>query len=209
MLGFPRMKGFFSKLITPLSIILLAAILRIAPHSANFAPISAMALFGGANLNRKWAILVPLAAMLISDYLLLYINPFANPIFNFTKIYHPQALIHDTIIAIYISFLISGLVGLWLKKHKSVQNVIAAALFCSIQFFLISNAAVWIMGMYDRSIIGLYQSYIAAIPFFRGTFIGDLFYTGLFFGAYEFVHLKFHSSLRHSELVSESIHEIK
>ena len=40
----------------------------------NFAPITAMALFGAVYLDRRYAFIVPLAAMLISDYLLLYIN---------------------------------------------------------------------------------------------------------------------------------------
>ena len=179
------MRDTLKKLISPLTIILIAAALRLFPHTANFAPITAMALFGGTYLNRKLAFIIPLGAMLVSDYLLLYINPFGTPILNFTKIYPPQALIHDTILAIYASFILSGLVGLWLKKHKSAANILAAAFFCSLQFFLLSNAAVWIAGMYDRSIVGLFQSYVAAIPFFRGTFLGDVFYTTAFFGSYE------------------------
>jgi hypothetical protein len=175
------------KLINPLFIILLAALFRLIPHMPNFAPITAMALFGGTYLGRRYALVVPLLVMLLSDYLLLYVNPFSSQMFNFSHIYPPQALFHSTTLAVYGSFLVSGLVGLWLKNHKSPATVIASALFCSIQFFLITNAAVWIAGMYDRSILGLWESYIAGILFFRGTLMGDLTYTIVLFGGYELV----------------------
>jgi len=41
-----------------------AAFVRLIPHPPNFAPIAAMALFGGAYFSKKWAaFLVPIAAM--------------------------------------------------------------------------------------------------------------------------------------------------
>lgn len=171
----------------PLFIILPAAFFRLIPHMPNFAPITAMALFGGTYLGRKYALLVPFLTMILSDYLLLYINPYNTQIFNFSHIYPPQALFHSTTIAVYGSFLISGLVGLWLKNHKTPATIIFSALFCSIQFFIITNAAVWIAGMYDRSVLGLWESYIAGIPFFRGTIMGDFTYTTILFGGYELV----------------------
>lgn len=181
------MKNVIIKIISPVSVILIAAALRLVPHSANFAPIAAIALFGGTYLNKRWAFIIPLAAMLISDYLILYINPFGQPMFNFSHLYPPHALIHGTTLAVYGSFIISGFIGLWLKKHKSAANIIGASLFCSIQFFLITNAAVWLQGLlYDKAPIGLLESYIAGIPFFRGTLAGDLFYTMIFFASYEF-----------------------
>jgi hypothetical protein len=42
-------------------------------------------------------------------------------------------------------------------------------------------------GIYDRSLIGLMESYVAGLPFLRGTMLGDVFYTGALFGGYEFV----------------------
>lgn len=176
------------QLISPLLIILLAATMRLVPHIPNFAPITAMALFGGVYLNKRYALIVPFLAMLISDYLLLYINPFSPNHFNFTYIYPLQALWYgNTLLAVYGGFFISGLIGLWLKTHKSIKNVILASFVASLQFFLITNAAVWMSGMYDRSLLGLWESYVAGIPFFRWTAIGDLFYTGVFFGGYELV----------------------
>lgn len=175
-----------SKLLGPLIIILLGAVFRLIPHIPNIAPITAIGLFGGVYLGKRYALIVPLLIMLLSDYLLLYINPFGKHIFNFSHFYLPQALwYNNTILAVYGSFLISGLIGIWLKNHKSLTNVIIASLVASTQFFLLTNAAVWISGSYDRSILGLWESYVAGIPFFRFTIMGDFFYTGVFFGGYE------------------------
>jgi len=36
---------------------------RFLPHPANFAPIGAIAIFSGLYLPKKWALILPLAAM--------------------------------------------------------------------------------------------------------------------------------------------------
>lgn len=151
-------------------LILLGAVLRFLPHLPNFAPITALALFGGVYLrNRKLAIVIPLAAMLVSDY--------------FIGFYHLPVMLF-----VYLSFAISGLLGLWLKKRKNLGNAVGVTLFASVQFYLLTNFAVWAFGsLYPPDAQGLLSSYINALPFFRNTLLGDLFYVGVLFGAYEFV----------------------
>ncbi|MBI2036168.1 hypothetical protein HYT17_00830, partial [Candidatus Microgenomates bacterium] len=71
-------------------------------------------------------------------------------------------------------------------KHKNTANTIGAALFSSLLFFLITNFGVWLIGgLYPKTFTGLVNAYFYAIPFFRNTLMGDVFYTGLFFGGYE------------------------
>lgn len=153
--------------IASLSIITFAVILRLIPHPPNFAPITAMALFGGAYINKKYALVVPLIAMIISDFFLGF---------------------HQVIPFVYGSFLLTGIIGLWLKEHKNLKNVILAILSSSLLFFLITNFGVWLIwDFYPKDLSGLIQSYTLAIPFFRNTMLGDLFYTGLFFGSYELI----------------------
>jgi hypothetical protein len=159
------LKKYSEKLVNPLLIIFIAVLSRLILHVPNFTPIAAMALFGGAYLNRKYALFVPIIAMLVSD---LFIG-FYSPVVMFS---------------VYGSFLLTGLVGLWLAKRKSPTNVILAAVFSSILFFVITNFAVWFM-WYPRSLVGLITCYTLAIPFFRNTILGDFFYTGVFFGGYE------------------------
>jgi hypothetical protein len=155
------------RLINPFLIILFAVVLRLTPHVPNFAPISAMALFGGTYLNKKYALIVPLVAMFLSDLFLGF---------------------HSTILFVYGSFILIGLIGIWLKSHKSLKNIAAAALLSSLLFFVITNFGVWFMtNLYPKNIYGLAESYVLAIPFFRNTILGDLFYSALFFGSYELV----------------------
>lgn len=163
--GYMKLQFVVQKLISPFLIIVFAVILRLLPHPPNFAPIAAMALFGGAYLDKKYALIVPLLAMLISD---LFLG------------------LHQTMVFVYGSFLLTGLIGLWLKKHKSLKNILLATISSSILFFLITNFGVWLVwDFYPKDFYGLIQSYILATPFFRNTILGDLFYTGLFFGSYE------------------------
>ena len=150
--------------------IIAAVILRLVPHLPNFAPIAAMALFGGTYLNKKFALIVPIAAMLVSDYFIGFYN-------------------HWVMISVYGSFIIIGLLGWWLKKNKSVANVIGVSLFGSIIFFLVTNFAVWVIphSMYPHTWQGLISCYIMGLPFFRNTLMGDLFYVAIMFGLYEIV----------------------
>ena len=178
---------FLKTFTSPLLVILAAALIRLFPHTPNFAPIGAMALFGGAYLNKKYSIIIVLLTMLVSDYLLLYVNPFSPTWINFSKVYPPTSLIHSSTLYIYGSFMIYYLIGRLIAKRKSVATVGVGALAAALQFFLITNAAVWINGAYARDLSGLWQSYVMGIPFFKGTLLGDLFYTGVFVGGYEII----------------------
>src|SRR3989338_10534787 len=120
-----------------------AVLLRLVPHMPNFAPITAIALFGGANLSKRSAILLPCLAMLISDYLLLYIYPFSSSFISFDNFYSPAAMFHKTSLYVYGSFMISGLTGIWLRSHKKPVYILSASLFASVQFFIITNFGVW------------------------------------------------------------------
>lgn len=175
----------FRSLIIPLLIIFAAALLRLVPHLPNFAPIGAMAIFGGAYLSKKYSVPVVIAALLLSDYLLLYVNPFSPNWLNFKTLYPPTALIHSTTLFVYGSFLINVFIGWIIARYKSAPTILGGSLLASIQFFLITNFGVWAMGAYTRGIDGLLESYIMGLPFFKYTIAGDLFYTALFFGAYE------------------------
>lgn len=163
-----EIKHLLNKLATPVTFVLIGAAARVIPHPANFAPIGAMALFGGAYMNKKQALTLPILAMILSDFVI-----------GFDSI--PMRL------TVYGSFFLIVLMGMFLKKRVSVKNTILFSLSASILFFVITNFAVWaIGGLYPHTITGLTESYFFAIPFFRNTIFADLFYNGLFFGGYEF-----------------------
>jgi hypothetical protein len=149
------------------SLILVAALSRLLPHPDNFTPITAMALAGGVYLEKRFALIVPLAALVISD---LFIG------------------FHNTILFVYGSFIFIGLMGLWLKTHKTFFPVLGTALLSAIIFFVITNFGVWLTGggwFYPKTWQGLVECYVMAIPFFRNTLAGDLVFTGVLFGLFE------------------------
>lgn len=153
-------------------IILFAVVCRLIPHIPNVAPIAAMALFGGVYLNKKYALVLPLVAMFISDIFLGFsaTTPF-----------------------VYLSFFLTGCIGLWLRNHKNLTTVICSSLASSLLFYVLTNFNFWFASpLYPKTMTGLLQSYVNALPFFRNTILGDLFYTGILFGSYEII-------LRHCE----------
>ncbi len=155
------------KLFPAFILITLGIAARFLPHPANFAPIGAIAIFSGIYLPKKWAIVLPLAAMFFSD---LFIGFYSWPI----------------MLSVYVSFAIMGLIGLLVRKNKRLATVLGGTILGSVIFYLLTNAAVWAFGsLYPPTAAGLLQSYYLAIPFFRNSLLGDLFYTGVLVGAYE------------------------
>ncbi len=158
------MQKMITKFSHPLALVVFAVLLRLMPHPSNIAPIAAIALFGGAYLDKKYALVLPLIAMIISDFFIGF---------------------HDTMFFVYLSFALTGCIGIWLRNHKTVRHTAFAALSSSILFFLVTNFGVWAVGsMYAKTPAGLLECYTFALPFFRNTIIGDLLYTGVFFGGY-------------------------
>ena len=75
------------------------------------------------------------------------------------------------------------LLGGKLKDNAGSLRVGGAALVASVSFFLVSNFAVWaVWEMYPKTLAGLAACYVAALPFFRHSVAGDLFFTAVFFG---------------------------
>lgn len=142
-----------------------AAFVRLLPHPPNFAPIAAMALFGGAYFSKKWAaFLVPIAAMFITDLIIGF---------------------HETMWAVYLSFALIVVLGMIMLKEKKVGNIFFASVTSSVSFFIITNFGIWIStGYYEKTGAGLAACYTAAIPFFHQTLFSDLFFVGILFGAY-------------------------
>ena len=143
--------------------IVAAAASRLIPHPPNFSPITAMALLGGACfVDKRWAFAVPLAALLVSDVLLGF---------------------HRLIPFVYGSFALIVCLGFWLRTRRTAVPIACVALAASLLFFTVTNFGVWALGtMYPKTIEGLLACYVAAVPFFQNTVLGDAAYTVVLFG---------------------------
>jgi hypothetical protein len=160
----------------PLALVMtiLAALLRLAPHPPNFSPIGGVALFGGARLRGWLAYLVPLLALAITD-----------PIRSKMEGGYP-AYSSGTII-VYASFMISVFLGRTFLRNSAGPLRIATVAFAgSLQFYLITNFFTWFgaRDMYPHTLAGLTACYVAGLPFYARTLLGDLFFSGALFGVY-------------------------
>jgi len=158
-------------------LVVMGAISRILPHPPNMTSVGAMGLFAGAKLKTWQALSLPLACMLITDPILAWMHGYA-------------AFRRDTLF-IYASLMLNVLIGRWLVKNDNPARIALAVVICSVQFFVVTNFSVWLLdGYYPHTWAGFVACYVAAIPFFRWTILGDLMYTGIFFGIYAFVSRK-------------------
>ncbi len=158
-----------SRLFLVIAIMAVFAFLRIFIEMPNISPVAAIALFGGTLISRKgWAILFPLVILFASDMVLGLYSPFLMAF-------------------VYGSFALIAVVGLWLRKHMKVHNVVLASLASSVLFFVVSNLGVWAEGLwYPMTWTGLASCYAMAIPFFRFEMVGTLGFTVVFFAMYQF-----------------------
>lgn len=154
------------KIIVSMILIVIGVAYRLFPHPANFAPIAAISLFSGFYFYRYFMV-IPLIAMFFGDM--------------FIGFYEWKLML-----AVYFSFALIGLLGILIRKNKSIAALIGCSLAGSVLFFLITNFAVWAFSSwYPHTMKGLIQCYAMAIPFFKSTILGDLFYVSVIFGLYE------------------------
>ena len=89
-------------------------------------------------------------------------------------------------ICVYACFAFSVFIGTRIKNSKHLGDIFSASILSSLVFIIVTNFAVWAFeGMYAKNLMGLAECFTLAIPFFRNTILGDLFYVGVFFGGYE------------------------
>src|SRR5437868_15154632 len=106
--------------VRPLAIALTVAgaLVRLAPHPPNFAPVGGISLFAGGRLRGWQAYLLPLVLMAVTDPLLggyTFMTPF-----------------------IYASFLLNVWMGMrFLRNSESPLRIGSLAVISSLQFFLI------------------------------------------------------------------------
>lgn len=153
--------------------ILLVVIATLGRHERfdwNFTPMAAATLFAGYYFRLAWiAAIVPVVALVVSDRL----EPSHNSLW--------------VMLTVWGTFAVTGLLGPWLRRAEGVRHQVGrgvvAALAPSALFFVTTNLAVWAT-QYSPTLANLAWVYAQGIPFYFRMLAGDLFYMGLFFGAY-------------------------
>lgn len=180
-----------SILVSFILLIVVSALYRVLPtRSFAFAPQIAMAIFGGAMIkDKRWAILLPLLSIVLSDllYQVLYINGFSS----IQGFYFGEGQLTN-----YALILGLTLFGFLLKK-KTVLNILGFTISGSFLFFITSNFFVWLGGggfARPKTWDGLLLCYNDALAFYRdyglikgftGNFVlGDIFFSLVLFGGF-------------------------
>ncbi len=177
------MKVTKSIIISLILLILVGALYRIFPNRPlGFAPQYAMAIFGGAVFiqNKKWAFILPVFSMFISDllYQLLYsANLSATPGF-----YEGQW-------QNYLLFAVLTVIGFFITRIN-VRNVLAASIASPTVYFILSNFIVWAGWQGTRGFNrprtwqGLLQCYNDALPFYPNSLYATFLFSTILFGGF-------------------------
>ena len=144
------------------SLIVLGVASRLLPHPMNFTAVGALALLAGAMFrDRRIAFALPLSTLFLSDL--------ANGL-------------HFLIPVVYGSFAVSVLLGRWLGTSRRFGGVSLAVLLGAIQFFAVTNFAMWLI-YYPATWEGFAECYALAIPYFHNSLAGDAVFTAVLFGS--------------------------
>ena len=160
-------------------LLVLAAMIAIALASRfwietpNFKPIAAFALFGGFFFRRPLVAIGGVLLMMgLSDMQL--------------GLYHWQMML-----TVYVSMAISVGLGVMIRNRprktptRLCGEFVIASLVMSTLFFVLTNGAVWLSGSwYPTTTVGLIECFSNALPFYRWTMMGDLFFTAATVGSY-------------------------
>jgi hypothetical protein len=145
-------------------------------------PVASIGLFSGSILNnKKWAYLIPIGTMLLSDILFAIFT-------NIQGFYGLPQFINYAALAC-VTYL-----GTQLQNRNRI-NVVAFTLSGSMIFFLLSNFGTFLSGYYGFSFQGLVNCYAMAIPFiknniatkfFVNSFVADFTFSCIAFSMYYF-----------------------
>ncbi|MDO9374640.1 MAG: DUF6580 family putative transport protein [Bacteroidota bacterium] len=150
---------------------------------ANFTPIGAMGLFGGAYFNSTWKkFAFPLLTLFLSD---LMISQFVYG--------GKYGVMYGGWYWIYGIFAAIVLLGQLLLKKVTVKNIFFASIAAALLHWGLADFSVWAGGGTDlrtglplsRDWSGLAQCYLQGFPFMQNFLAGTLGYGALLFGSFE------------------------
>lgn len=150
-----------------LFLVSLGFFIRLWPHAPGAVALGAIALYAGARLPRRWAAVVPLAALSLSDLFLGW--PTGHAILRVT---------------IYATFAAIVFLGATLPLRSGVVRMAGYSVTSSLLFYATSNFAFWAeAGFYPKTPHGLASCYLAGLPYLRNSIVADLAGTAFLFGA--------------------------
>ena len=91
---------------------------------------------------------------------------------------------YTNIIFVYLSLFLITTIFYKFSKKINLKNLLIFSFVGSVIFFLISNFGVWAIGShglqnipYEKNLIGLFECYLLAVPFFANTLISTIVFS--------------------------------
>lgn len=150
---------------------------------ANYSPLAAMTLFGGAYFkgNTK-PLLFPLLTIFISD-IILYATVYKN---------YGDGFLYSGWYWVYGAFLLIAICGKLIMKKVNVQNVVVAIVTAVFIHWIVTDLGVWIGSKtYAQNWSGLMACLNAAIPFELRLLLATTVYSTIMFGVFEVMQRKY------------------
>ena len=144
---------------------------------ANFSPLGAMALFGGAYFNKRWkAIGFPLLMLLISDLVL------QQTVFKA----YGNGILYDGWYWTYGAFALITLAARWLLWRLSIKNLILSVLVAVAIHWIVTDIGVWYGSkIFVQNFQGYIDCLVVAIPYEWRFLSGSIVYGVVLFGLFE------------------------
>lgn len=159
--------------IFPVLWIAFAVLSRLIPHPANVSPMTSLCLFSGSRFSKKTSFLLAFISLVLSDMVLSQFLGY--PIFGRWSLFT------------YTGFFAIVYFGRFLTASPKAGKTIVFLLSSSLGFWLWTNFGTWFAeGLYPRTTAGLFQCYLAAIPFLKNALIGDLVWGGILFVSFHY-----------------------
>jgi hypothetical protein len=155
---------------------------------ANFSPVGAMALFGGAYFNKQWKALgFPLLMLLLSDVVL------QQTVFKT----YGNGILYGGWYWVYGAFALMTIAGRWLLKKITIKNFILSALACVFIHWTVTDIGVWYGSkIFSQNLQGYIDCLVVAIPYELKFLTGTLVYGIILFGLFEGLTLTLSSGAR-------------
>ena len=136
----------------------------------NLSVVGGLALFAAARLGFGYGVVFAAAALALKDLCLYLTTDWWQP--------YPLSWLYFTV------YVVIGRAAL--RRSEAPGRIAVTAVGASLFFFFASNFTSWLEQArpYGYSLAGLMNCYAAGIPFYRGTFLGDLLFSGALFGAH-------------------------
>lgn len=151
-------------------------------NQPNVSGIETLALFGGSYfLLKRFAFIIPLGAYILSDFI---IN---NTIYS---AYYSEGLVffQSYMIGTIVALILIVIFGKLFLKNVTTKNTALGVIGATTIFWLVSNFGDWLGGItYPKTAAGLISCYIAAIPFYAYSLIGNAAFGIILFGGYEWI----------------------